>query len=159
MIYHDIPWCYRVLQGKVCIIPVSKHHGILPWFPCFETPWYFTMVSLFPNTMVFYHGFPVSKHHGILPWFICTGTRTRTRTRRHAHMQTHMHAHIITLHTHSRRNERKHARTHARTHFSPMHVVKANSRSGLFVSSRFTPAATIVVCLSYWKDKSRNDAV
>ena len=114
MIYHDIPWCYRVLQGKVCIIPVSKHHGILPWFPCFETPWYFTMVSLFPNTMVFYHGFPVSKHHGILPWFICTGTLTRTRT--HAHMQTHMHAHIITLHTHSRRNERKHARTHARTH-------------------------------------------
>ena len=29
--------------------------------------WY-TMVYLFPNTLVFYHGFPVSKHNG-LPWF------------------------------------------------------------------------------------------
>ena len=73
--------------------PVSKHHGILPWLPCFKTTWYFTMASLFQNNMVFYHGFPVSKHHGlewytmifyhglpvskqhgILPWFTCFKT-------------------------------------------------------------------------------------
>ena len=34
-------------------LPVSKHHGILPWFTCFKTPWYFTMVSMYQNTMVF----------------------------------------------------------------------------------------------------------
>ena len=41
-------------------LPVSKHHGILPWFTCFKTSWYFTMVFtlvyLFVNTNVFYHG-------------------------------------------------------------------------------------------------------
>ena len=139
---------------------------------CFKTPWYFTMVSLFRNTMVFYHGFPVSKHHGILPWFPCfetpwyftmvylhrhTHTHTHTHTYTRTHADTHACTHNYTTHTFTQ--ERTQARTHARTHFLPMHVVKANSRSRLFVSSRFTPAATIVVCLSYWKDKRRNDAV
>ena len=56
------------VYGKCMVyygLPVSKHHGILPWFPCFKTPRYFTMVSLFQNNTVFYHGFPVLKQHGI----------------------------------------------------------------------------------------------
>ena len=47
-----------------------------------------------------------------------------------------------------------HARTHARTRarISPMHISKVNSRSGLFVTSRFSPAAKIVVTVSDWND-------
>ena len=34
---------------------------------CMVNVWY-TMICLFQNTMVFYHGFPVLKRYGI-PWF------------------------------------------------------------------------------------------
>ena len=47
-------------------LPVSRHHGILPW--------YFTIGYLFQNTVVFYHRLPVSKHRCILPWFPCFKT-------------------------------------------------------------------------------------
>ena len=44
-------------------LPVSKRHGILPWLPCFKTPWT-TMVSMV------YHGIlPLFCHD--LPWFTC----------------------------------------------------------------------------------------
>ena len=48
-------------------LPVSKHDGILSWFTCFKTRWYFIMVYLFQNNMEYlvlpwhtlvYHGIP-----------------------------------------------------------------------------------------------------
>ena len=54
MVYHGMPWYSVVLYGIQCL-PVSKHHGILSWFPCFKAPWYTTV------SMVY---------RGILPWFI-----------------------------------------------------------------------------------------
>ena len=42
--------------------------------------------------------------------------------------------------------------THARTRISPVHMLNINSRSELFVSSRFSPAAMIVVSVSNWND-------
>ena len=127
--------------------PVSKHHGSLPWFPCFQTPWYFTMVYLFRNTMVVYHGLSTQAHaHAHAHALAHAHTHTHTHTRTHA--DTHACTHNYTIQIHAGTN----ASTHARARFSPMHVVKANSRSGLFVSSRFTPAAMIVVCLSNWND-------
>ena len=70
IVYHGITWHFVILHGKLwCTMvylfqntmafyhgfPVSKHHGILPWLPCFKTPWHFTMAYLFQNTME-YHG-------------------------------------------------------------------------------------------------------
>ena len=51
---------------------------------------------------------------------------------------------VSQVHTH------RHARTRAR--ISPMHILKVNSRSGLFVTSRFSPAAMIVVSFGDWND-------
>ena len=47
-----------IVYGKCMVyhgLPVSKSQSILPWFPCFKTPW-ITMISMV--------------YHGILPWFI-----------------------------------------------------------------------------------------
>ena len=79
MVCHDITWYYMVHNGALwhCIVncgrpyivydncmvyhglSVSKHHDVLPWFPCFKTP---------RHTIVY------MAYHGILPWFTCFKT-------------------------------------------------------------------------------------
>ena len=68
--YHGFDPCFKTpWYFTTASIPVSKHHGILPWLsllswftmdlPCFKTSWYtmaFTMVqNILAFTMVYFH--------------------------------------------------------------------------------------------------------
>ena len=57
---------------QIRIGPVRKKSGPVNSLANFRycIPWCFTIVYLFQNTMVFYHGLPLSKHHGIQWYFI-----------------------------------------------------------------------------------------